>query len=339
MTSRLRISEKGHEVEGDKELAGLFPSTRECPLVVRKCPLPTDTNFRMVHQMTSRFSELLPHFSALQELTLRSLTLPKDFFQTVHTLSDKSLRRLYIRACRLTMRYPRGYDPATLRLTDLTLLLVTQGQYTSKAKIKAVVKLARSPILRNFSFDRSIEAGIGSLIDYGVPKSLRGVVIDFRSLNPTSGLTALDLVFKFLTAAETVVHMTVADTGKLEGYLNLFHNTRLPAKALPNLKGIHLPGAYIDMFVPGRPVNEVTLMDVGTGHPQSARYLKLEDIATSFKGLRASRLPLEKIKFNLRAWDSEVLYLLREMAPRLKEISIVFGTGGPADVSLSFFVT
>ncbi len=333
VTRSLRISEKKYLPTSDSLLPCNWTGAREAPLA-HPGPIgrSSEAGFEATFEMTNRFMVLLPNFTTLQELTLRSITLPKTFFQIIHALSDMSLRRLIIRACRLSSRYPRGYDPAGLHLEELSLVQVVQGTRTSKAKIKAILKLARSPFLTYLKIDQSVERALESYATYGVPVSLYTLVVDFRSPSVRPERGALIQLFKFLGKCYHVKELQISDMGKLEGILDFPRHTRLPSQALPRLSSITAPLAYLGLFVMGRPIKSVSVLDVLVNYPPIVKHLKVDDIAESLVMLKAAKVDLDGIQFNVKEWDKEIIYMLSEMSPNIRDISIAYACGQPDDV-------
>ncbi|KLO13672.1 hypothetical protein SCHPADRAFT_852241 [Schizopora paradoxa] len=334
----LRLSQKKYPPASDSLLPCNWTANRESPLLAHSNILGCfrDPGFEATFESTNSIMALLPRFSTLQELTLRSMTLPKTFYQIIHSLSDMSLRRLVVRACRLSSRYPQGYNPANLQLEELTLIQVAQGARTSKGKIKAIMKLARSPYLTYLKLDQSVERALESYGAYGVPPSLHTLVVDFRSPSVRPDRGALMQLFKFMGKCYHVKDLQITDMGKLDGIIDVPGHMRLQPEALPTLSSITAPLAYLGLFVMGRPIKSISVLDVLVNYPPIVKHLKMDDIADTLIMLKTAKITLETIQFNIKEWDKEIIYMLSEMSPNIKEINIAYASGQPDD---NFFMT
>lgn len=342
VTHALRVSEKKLDASRDTKLS-LDYSLNEVPTQPpRKLPnwhiahaaqLPVNRTFPDTFHAMNVILQLLPRFSGLRELTLRSITLPRTFYQSIHALSDLNLRRVTIRYCRLTTRYPAGYDPATLQLTELTIFNV----YAKIRKVRALLKLARSPMLRTLRLDRTIERGLGSLVAYGLPPSVHTLELDWRG-NAQPGRNSCELLYFFLNSCKFVRHLELTDMGKLEAMENYPQGRRLKSTALPSLTSITVPVTYLELLLPGRAIDSVTITDTTLRETSSMspilKFLTVDEIAEVLRIMQNSSITLSSLKFNLKTWDKELFYMLATKQGKLKELQVSFQYGEIDDVSL-----
>lgn len=332
-TQSLRISEKNSGPDTDIRLPMNY-SIREFPSLPgrRQCRLMDET-FPPTFNMTQQTLSLLPFFTNLREMTLRSISLPRDFYQSVYELStNHQLRSITLRWCRLTTRFPRGYDPSMLQLRDLTILQVCHGPLTSLGKLKAVLKLARSQTLNTLRIDRSVEPALESLAQYGLPRSLENLELDFRG-NAQRWRRSFEGLFRFLNNCFFVKHLELTDMGKLEGVRDYPSALKLKPDSLPSMVSFKGPASYLGLFVPCRPVNTITITDVITNHPPVVKYMKMEDVVEILQLLKRSRISLQTFRFNIRQWDRELFYMLSVMMRKALELYICYQAGVPDDVS------
>ena len=469
-----------------------------------------DPWFSSVHKATLWAWTTVDKFTHISTLTLYSITLPTNFYHTIRTISP-SLRCLTLRSVRLTSCYPTSLgDPFEYnKIEDLTLLQVVQGPYTSVAKIKGVLRLARSHTLRKLRIDRSVELGVDSFIAAGIPTTLHTLICDFRgpmvgtgtnpsrlaNLNTNLNVNAnggnanqtiaalnaalhnglalppgfaqfaqahlqflhahghgninahfvrrrarkpLVALFRFLHACCSVRELRMTEVGVVNedaqnaatgggadggvgnvpnvfglglnanaaevdadgngvapwpllgnvfftpthpgqglgaallpnGELNPVVNNvsspiRLFKSSFPNLKDITAPLSHVRILMHGhieRPLRSVTVssnvdLDVygcansrmlngesdnlpgvggGSGAKAGVTYVKLEEIASALRAVHRATIPLEGIRFTLRNWDREVVYMLSEIAQGLREIKVTFASGRADDVRIPF---
>ncbi|THH08039.1 hypothetical protein EW145_g2976 [Phellinidium pouzarii] len=334
----LRVSERRYEAGSDTKLPLDF-SRFEMPIQparkVGSGPLTREHSFPQTFHTTNTVLAILPRFTGLTELTLRSVSLPRTFYQSVHVLSDAGLRVLTLRHVRPTTRYPRGYDPATLRLTEISIF----SAHTKLPKLKALLKLARIPTLRTLRLDRTLERALGSLAAHGLPPSVRSLELDFRGAS-SSGHAPFELLFFFLNSCRYVRHLELADMGKLDGIEQYPMRMRLAFDALPSLTSITVPVGYLDLLLPGRAIDSLTITD-GTIRETSTitplvRFLRVDDISDILKTLQKASVSLQSLKFNLRVWDKELFYMLAARQRNLKELHVAYQYG---EITDEFFMT
>ena len=338
-TRVLRVSEKKFIRNNDTKLF-LDSSYAEAPLQpARKvqnwngAPVyAQNRSFPETFKTMNLLLKILPRFTGLVELTLRSITLPRTFYQSIHALSDLQLRRLTIRHCRLSTRYPAGFDPSRLQLTELTLFHL----HSRTAKLKALLKLARGQTLRVFRFDRSVERAISSLAAFGLPPSVHSLEVDWRG-NIQPNRQSYGLLFFFLNTCKYVRHIELTDMGKLESFDSYPAHKRLNPNALPSLTSIAVPVPYLDLFVTGRAIDSITITDT-TLRETSAMYpmlkfLTVDEISDVLNILQRASLSLQSLKFNLRTWDKELFYMLSRKQNKLRELHVAYQYGEVDDVS------
>ncbi|EJD07971.1 uncharacterized protein FOMMEDRAFT_130977 [Fomitiporia mediterranea MF3/22] len=332
-TRILRVSERKLPRGRDTKLYYDF-SCNEYPIQPARKPRslpnipiePGGRNFPDTFHATNRVLDILPRFSGLTELILRSITLPRTFYQSVHALSGLQLRRITIRSCRLTTRYPSGYDPTQLQLTELSIFNVV----ARSPKLKALLKLARSPTLRVLRLDRSIERALGSLVAHGLPSSVHTLELDWRgSIHPDR--QGCKMLLFFLNSCSHVQHLELVDMGKLDSFDLYPANKRLKADALPSLASLAVPAPYLETFLPGRAIGSVTLTDTTQRENNTAsttrKFLTVTEVESVLKILRKSSVSLRSLKFNLQTWDKELFYMLAREQRRLKELHIAYQFG------------
>ncbi|KAI5120288.1 hypothetical protein M0805_005345 [Coniferiporia weirii] len=338
MVKSLRVSEKKYDVGNDVKLPLDF-SRAEMPMQhTRKVAFGStmaERNFPQTFHMMNTVLAVLPSFRGLTELTLRSITLPRTFYQSVHALSDSGLRVLTLRYVRPSTRYPRGYDPRTLRLTELSIYYV----YTRLPKLKALLKLARSPVLHTLRLDRTLERALGSLTAYGLPPSVHSLELDFRGPS-SSGHAPFELLFFFLNSCKHVRHLELTDMGKLDGIEQYPMRMRLAFDALPSLTSITVPVAYLDFLLPGRTIDSLTITDVTLRESSHItpmlRFLRVDDIADILRSLQNASVSLRSLSFNLRKWDKELFYMLAAKQGKLRELHIAYQYG---EINDDFFMS
>ncbi|KAH8115399.1 hypothetical protein DFH11DRAFT_1589181 [Phellopilus nigrolimitatus] len=333
VTRSLRVSEKKYAVGGDTKLCIDNPhdESPSRPTDMKNFELNAmHNNYPQMFHTTTTVLSVLPRFTGLTELILRSITLPRTFYQSVHALSDSNLRRLTLRYCRLTSRYPRGYDPATLRLTELTIFHI----YARLPKLKALLKLSWSTTLRTLRLDRSTELALGSLAAHGLPSSVRAVELDFRGPAP-AGRRMLEYLFPFLNSCKHVQHLELADMGKLDAIGQYPSHKRLAVNSLPSLTSIAVPTVYLDLLLFGRAIDSLTITDTTNRDPSHmapiARFLTVDGIAEVLRILRGASISLQSFKFNLKTWDKELFYMLAAKQSQLKELHVTYQYGEPDD--------
>lgn len=322
----LRVCSRSTNPATDHKLP-LIPSIKDNPANLSKKPFGKVDRAVFKHAQTTLC--LLPHFQNLQSITLRGVPLPRSFYQSLHVLAR--LERLTLRACRLTTRYPRGYDPGTLGITELTLLQMRQNE-TSLPKLKGLLKLARSQALRTLRMDRSMEIALSSLVEYGLPHTLQRLELDFRGTVPR-GRKPFELLFKFLNSCKHIRHLELTDMGKLDGLMEYPIRMQLRRDALPCLTSLTIPSAYVGLFTRSRNINSLTITDVVANHPPLTKHMELKDVASILRLLQISSITLESLKFNFNWWDKELFYMLAAMTNMVKELVITYQQGLPDDVN------
>ena len=332
-TQTLRISEKNSGSETDVRLPMNY-SIKELPsLPGRRQYRSMDETFPKTFDVTLQTFTLLPKFTNLRVLTLRSVSLPRNFYQTVHDLSvNHQLRSVTLRWCRLTTRYPRGYDPAELQLKELTILQVWHGPLTSLAKLKAVLKLARSQTLKTLRIDRSVEPALDSLSQYGLPPSVENLELDFRG-NPQRWRRSFEGLFKFLNKCNHVRHLEMTDMGKLDGIWEYPPSLKLKPSSLPSMTSYKGPAAYLGLFVSQRPVDTITITDIVANHPPVVKYMRMDDVVDILQLLKHSSISPQTLRFNIKEWDRELFYMLSVKMRNAKELYVCYQAGEPDDVS------
>ncbi|KAL5504747.1 hypothetical protein ACEPAH_7410 [Sanghuangporus vaninii] len=292
-------------------------------------------SFPETFQVTNVVLKLLPRFTGLIELTLRSITLPRTFYQSLHALSSSQLRRLTIRHCCLSTRYPAGYDPSQLQLTELTLFHV----HSRLAKLKSLIKLARSHSLRILRLDRSMGRALGSLIANGLPPSIHTLELDWRG-NGQPGRQSCELLFFFLNNCRYIRHIELTDMGKLDSFDSYPADKRLKPNALPSLTSIAVPVPYLEMFLVGRAIDSITITDTTLRETSTMspllKFLTVDEISDVLNTLQRASISLQSLKFNLRTWDKELFYMLARKQSKLKELHVAYQYG---EVDDAFYMT
>ncbi|KAL5532064.1 hypothetical protein ACEPAF_5628 [Sanghuangporus sanghuang] len=292
-------------------------------------------SFPETFQATNVVLKLLPRFTGLIELTLRSITLPRTFYQSLHALSSSQLRRLTIRHCRLSTRYPAGYDPSQLQLTELTVFHV----HSRLAKLKSLIKLARSHSLRILRLDRSMGRALGSLIANGLPPSVHTLELDWRA-NGQPSRRCCELLFFFLNNCRYVRHIELTDMGKLDSFDSYPANKRLKPNALPSLTSIAVPVPYLEMLLMGRAIDSITITDTTLRETSTMspmlKFLTVDEISDVLNTLQRASISLQSLKFNLRTWDKELFYMLARKQSKLKELHVAYQYG---EVDDAFYMT
>lgn len=214
------------------------------------------------------------------------------------------------------------------------MLQVAQGVKTSVAKLKAILKLARSPALQLLQIDRTLEPALDALIQNGIPPSMHTLTLDFRGPSTREHGKPFEALFKMLNVAEHVRDLRLTDMGKMENLHEYPRQFRLSPCAVPSLQSLSSPLSYLSLFSKGRPIKRLTFVDILVNHPPVVKHTTVEDVAETLQTFGG----LDAIQFNLRDWDKEVFYMLSGKLNRAREIRITYRNGGPDDVS-SLFVT
>ncbi|TDL18062.1 hypothetical protein BD410DRAFT_793756 [Rickenella mellea] len=303
------------------------------PALVRR----PDPRFARIAAESKEYFNLIPHFTHLHTITLRSVSLPRDFYETLHGLHG-TLRSVLVRGCRLTSPYPKTLDPADLiRLEELMFVQIAfdanldrRLPSCSPRKLKSLLKLARAPNLRVLTLDRSVEAALPSLGPF-LPATLHTVRLDFRGTSPPRRRPAVALFqfFSFLTMVRrlemTEIHLSTEPEGGVGKYFR---------GHLMSLEELVAPMAYVHaLFCEGRNIRRVSIVDAPAKNPPLIGFCNVSDVETALAHLGTG---IEHVEFNLKQWDKEALYMLSIMAPRVRVIKIAFCVGGVDD---DYFMT
>lgn len=302
---------------------------------------PVSSTYAQTFQAINSTLAILPHLVHLTNLTLRTITLPKNFFPSIQALAEfGNLRVLTLRHVRATSHYPRVFDPTALRLTELNLF----GIYARTSPLKAILKLARSSTLTKLRLDRSLERALKSLITFGLPPSVIHLALDFRgvSANPVLERTPLAPMFTFLNACGAYIeHLELVDVGKVDNISQYPASMRLARNAFPRLNSLAVPPAALAMILPelGCSLEHLTLTDIavrdGSQSAPLIKFLTVEDISSLLKMLQVAGVKLRSLKFNLRTFERELFYMLAAKQKNITELCIAYQYGETNDVSLS----
>lgn len=300
---------------------------------------PVSSMYPHTFQATNHTLAILPHLIHLTHLTLRTITLPKSFFSNIQTLAEfGNLRTLTLRHVRVTSRYPRIFDPTALRLSELTLV----GIYARLGPLKAILKLARAGTLKKLRLDRSLERAFNSLMAFGLPPSVAYLALDFRtnSVNLNQERTVLAPMFKLLNACGSFVeHLELINIGKADNISQYAVKLHLEKEMFPHLHALTIPPAALSMISPriGESLEKLTLTDVavrdGPQLPPLIKYLTLDDVKTLLRMLQKAGIKLKSLKFNLRLFERELIYVLAAKQQQLTELCIAYQYGDINDVS------
>ena len=334
VVKNLQITEKRHQLEDNTKLYP-DPSFDEDPYNISSFGRVAGYEFKSTHELTNRVTRFLPRFEGLTELTLRSITLPRTFYQSIHTLSSMCLRRLIIRHCRLTTRYPKGYSPLDLRLTELTIFRIdatASRVLVAVRKLRALLKLAQCPTLRLLRLDRTVNRAVGALVAHGIPPSIHTLELDWGT-HRYSDQNCGNL-FLLLNKCKFIRHLELTDIGRIHYHSG---DQRLSSKALPYLTSLKIPVIYVGLFLQSSPIDTLIITDSVSRDSMNLhlipKCLKLAEISSMLDALQNSNVHLRSLKFNLRYWDKEVFYMLSEKQGMIKELSIGYQYGEIDDVS------
>lgn len=262
-------------------------------------------------------TNLMVTFNQLSNLHFRNAILPINIYGIIHGLH--SLRCLRIEFCSFEAGTVDGpWDPATLPITELSLLGIESGNTNIRA-----LSIAKARDLRILRFDASafvakliVDAG-GAFI---VPQNLEYVDVRLpdKKLWPSSPHEAQALYITpltgFLSMCPNVVRLSIG------AFMPEFI---LRDNVLPNLRRYKGPISTVVTVAGRRPIYELNICDAGS---------KISDLTDALTLLGNSHSTLEELSVYVPYWDDEILYAVTQLFPNLRKLHIRYALGSPSEV-------